>query len=73
MGNLIASAAKDEITQEWVIELNPKLRTLFAPAQFTHVQWAVRHALDGQSLAQWLHGFYASHASPYPNAIKLRP
>lgn len=66
MGNLIAGAIKDEDTQEWVIELNPKLRPLFAADQFMQVDWGVRHALDGQPLAQWLHGYYASHAKPYP-------
>jgi hypothetical protein len=66
IGNLIAGAAKDEETQEWVIELNPKLRPLFAADQFTLIDWDVRHALSGQQLAQWLHGFYASHAKPYP-------
>jgi len=66
IGSLISGAAKDEETQEWVIELNPKLRSLFARDQFTQVEWAVRHALDGKPLAQWLHGFYASHAKPFP-------
>ena len=70
MGNLIAGAAKDEETQQWVIELNPKLCPLFAADQFTQVEWAVRHALDGQPLAQWLHGYYASHAKPYPTKIE---
>ncbi|MBR4876180.1 MAG: hypothetical protein IKU14_00510 [Rhodocyclaceae bacterium] len=66
IGGLIASAAKDEQTQEWVIELDAKLQPLFAYDQFTQVQWAERLALEGQPLAQWLHGFYASHAAPVP-------
>ncbi len=66
IGGLIRFAAKDEETQEWVIELDEKLRPLFAADQFTQVEWAVRHALDGQQLAQWLHGFYATHAKPFP-------
>ncbi len=70
IGSLIAGAAKDEDTQEWVIELPPKLRPLFAADQFTQVEWAVRHTLNGQPLAQWLHGFYASHAKPYPIKIE---
>lgn len=70
MGNLIAGAIKDEETQEWVIELNPKLRPLFAADQFTQIEWTVRHELDGQPLAQWLHGFYASHAKPFPIKIE---
>lgn len=66
IGGLIRFAAKDEETQEWVIELDEKLRPLFAADQFTQVEWAVRRALDGHQLAQWLHGFYASHAKPFP-------
>lgn len=66
IGSLIAGAAKDEETQEWVIELDEKLRPLFAFDQFTQIEWAVRHALDGSQLAQWLHGFYATHAKPFP-------
>lgn len=66
IGGLIRFAAKDEETQEWVIELDEKLRPLFAADQFTQVEWAVRHKLDGQQLAKWLHGFYTSHAKPFP-------
>ena len=70
IGSLIAGAAKDEETQEWVIELDAKLRPLFAADQFTQVEWAVRHELNGKPLAQWLHGFYASHAKPFPLKIE---
>lgn len=70
IGSLIAGAAKDEETQEWVIELDAKLRPLFAADQFTQIEWAVRHDLNGQQLAQWLHGFYASHARPFPLKVE---
>jgi hypothetical protein len=70
IGSLIVRAGKDEKTQEWVIELDPKLRPLFDADQFTQVGWAVRHALSGKPLAQWLHGFYASHAKPYPMKVE---
>ncbi len=66
IGGLIDEAYKDEETQEWVIVLNPKLRALFEPNQFTQIEWTIRQELAGQPLAQWLHGFYASHAQPYP-------
>ena len=66
IGGLIDDAFKDEETQEWIVLLNPRLKDLFAADQFTQVEWAVRHALDGKPLAQWLHGFYASHAKPFP-------
>ena len=70
IGSLIAGAAKDEETQEWVIELDAKLRPLFAADQFTQIEWAVRHELNGQQIAQWLHGFYASHAKPFPFKVE---
>lgn len=70
IGGLIRSAAKDEETQEWVIELDEKIRPLFTADQFTQIEWQVRHALDGQSLAQWLHGFYASHTKPFPMKVE---
>jgi hypothetical protein len=70
IGGLVDEAYKDEETQEWVIVLNPKLRALYGADQFTQVEWAVRHALDGQPLAQWLHGFYATHAKPFPMKVE---
>ncbi len=69
IGGLIRFAAKNEETRAWVIELDEKLRPLFAGDQFTQVEWGVRRALDGHQLAQWLHGFYASHAKPF--ALKI--
>lgn len=65
-GSLIDDVYRDTETHEYVLILNPKLRALFAADQFTQIDWTVRHALDGQPLAQWLHGYYASHAKPYP-------
>lgn len=65
-GSLIDEVYRDKESREYVIRLNPKLRTLFASDQFTLVDWNVRHALDGKPLAQWLHGYYASHAKPHP-------
>lgn len=65
-GSLIDDVYRDTETHEYVLILNPKLRALFAADQFTQVDWSVRHALDGKPLAQWLHGYYTSHAKPYP-------
>ena len=70
MGSLIEEAYKDEETQKWVIVLNKKLRVLYAGDQFTYVDWTVRNSLSGKPLAQWLHGFYASHAKPFPLKVE---
>ncbi|HBO5136187.1 TPA: TrfA protein [Pseudomonas aeruginosa] len=69
MGSLIDEAFRDEGTEEYVIRLNPNLCNLFAEDAFTHVDWQVRRALSGKSLAQWLHGFYSSHAKAFSLSI----
>jgi hypothetical protein len=69
-GSLIDDVYRDKDTHEYVLTLNPKLRPLFAADQFTQVEWAIRHNLNGQQLAQWLHGFYASHAKPFPMKVE---
>jgi TrfA protein len=69
-GSLIDDVYRDKKTHEYVVVLNTKLRPLFAADQFTQIDWSVRHALEGQPLAQWLHGYYASHAQPFPVKIE---
>lgn len=66
IGGLLDEACKDEQTHAWMVVLNPRLQVLYGVDQFTQVEWAVRQALSGKPLAQWLHGFYASHATPFP-------
>jgi TrfA protein len=70
IGGLVDEAYKDKETREYVVIINAKLRPLFATDQFTQIDWNVRHALAGQPLAQWLHGYYASHANPYPVKVE---
>jgi hypothetical protein len=65
-GSLIDEMYRDEDSRAYIIRLNSNLRLLFVADQFTQVEWAVRHALNGKPLAQWLHGFYSSHAEPFP-------
>lgn len=69
-GSLIDDVYRDKETHEYVLILNPKLCPLFADDQFTQIEWAVRHSLTGHQLAQWLHGFYASHAQPFPLKVE---
>jgi hypothetical protein len=69
-GSLIDEVYRDKETQQYVLILNPKLCALFGADNFTQIEWAVRRDLDGKPLAQWLHGFYSSHAQPYPIKIE---
>ena len=70
IGGLIHDAFKDEETHEWVVEINPKLKVLYGSDQFTLLDWEIRHKLNGMQLAQWLHGFYSTHASPLPYKVE---
>jgi TrfA protein len=66
IGGLVQRAAKDMETHEWIIELDERLLALYGDDQFTQFDWDTRRSLNGQPLAQWLHGFYATHADPFP-------
>lgn len=70
VGSLIDEVYRDSETHKYVLVLNQKLHALFAGDQFTQIDWAVRNALDGHPLAQWLHGFYSTHAKPFPMKIE---
>jgi len=69
-GSLIDGVYRAEGSREYIICLNPQLQVLFAPDQFTQIEWSVRQALSGKPLAQWLHGYYSSHAQPFPLKIE---
>lgn len=68
-GSLLDAIYRDEDTREYIAVLNPKMHVLFAADQFTQLDWNIRQTLTGKPLAQWLHGFYASHAQPLPISI----
>ena len=63
---------RDEDTERYRLEINPKLKSLYDTG-WTAIDWQQRQQLRRKPLALWLHGFYASHADPYPMRIeKLR-
>jgi hypothetical protein len=63
--------AQDERSERiYVIRLNPKLHVLFKGDQYTDVNWSIRQALNGKPLAQWVHGFYSTHARPFDYKVE---
>ena len=52
------------------MEINPKLAAFYGRTQWTQIDWEQRQQLRGKPLALWLHGFYASHAAPYPLSVE---
>ena len=68
-GTLIEGGARDEETGQYVVDINPKLAKFYGRSQWTQIDWEQRQQLRGKPLALWLHGFYASHAAPYPLTV----
>jgi hypothetical protein len=69
-GNLINLIFPDEHSSQFKIRLNPGLRIMFGKDQFTKIHWGIRQSLNGHYLAQWLHGFFSSHAAPFPLKVE---
>lgn len=69
-GPLIHHGVRDELTKEYIVEINPKLALLYGVDGWTRIEFSQRQALRRQPLAQWLHGFYSTHAEPYPYKVE---
>lgn len=69
-GPLIHHGIRDEETMQFVIEINPRVALLYGADGWTQIEWAQRWALRRQPLAQWLHGFYSTHAEPFPYKVE---
>ena len=68
-GGSLLEFYRDEATGRTVLVLNPQLAPFFGPTRWTQIDWEQRQQLRGKPLALWLHGFYASHAAPYPLTV----
>lgn len=65
-GSLIAEYFRDDTIGRYVVVLNPRIKALFNHDSWTGIDWSIRRSLVGHPLAQWLHGFYSTHAAPLP-------
>ena len=68
-GSLVERGVRDEKAGRYVVKINPELAAVFGPTCWTQIDWKLRQQLRGKPLALWLHGFYASHAAPYPLTV----
>ena len=68
-GGSLLEFCRDEHTNRYRLEINPKIKALY-DAGFTQIDWQQRQRLRRKPLAQWLHGFLASHAEPYPLKVE---
>jgi hypothetical protein len=73
-GSLIRDYAYDAVDPNgkvlWAVRLEPDIAQLFVNETTTFLQWRKRTTLGSHSpLAQWLHGYFASHTECYPVSI----
>lgn len=68
-GAMIHGGARDDETGQYFIEINPKIMSLYGHDGWTGIDFEQRLALKSQPLSQWLHGFYSTHAKPYPYKV----
>ena len=47
-----------------------KIKLMQVILMLGHLEWKVRQMLAGKHLAQWLHGYYSSHARAYPTKVE---
>lgn len=68
-GALVSGYFRDDETGRYVVKFNPDMAQLYGVGH-TLIDWSERQALGNNSLAKWLHGFYASHAKPFPYKVE---
>jgi hypothetical protein len=69
LGGLVEKAFRDEVTQRYVVVFDAKMLGLYEGG-YSHIDWDQRQALGNNSLAKWLHGFYSTHAAPFPYKVE---
>lgn len=64
-GAMLTQGARDDETGHYMIEINPDIAMLYGIDGWSCVEWEQRQRLKSHPLAQWLHGFYSTHAQPF--------
>ncbi len=68
-GSLIEGGARDDDTGRYVLQINPQMLRLFDTG-WTEIDFKQRQLLRRKPLAQWLHGFLATHKEPHPMKVE---
>lgn len=70
-GNLIRNFYRDEKTGRSVLMVNSEMGRLYEESRASWIQWDERQKIGKRKpLAQWLHGYVASHAKWYPHKVE---
>lgn len=69
-GPMLHHGTRDDESGHYCIEINPAIVSLYGSDGWSAIEFEQRKALKRQPLAQWLHGFYTTHAAPYPIKVE---
>lgn len=69
-GPMLHHGTRDDETGHYCIEINPAIVSLYGSDGWSQIEFEQRKELRRQPLAQWLHGFYTTHAAPYPIKVE---
>lgn len=65
----ILKGVRDERSGRYIVELEPRLMAVYQTG-WTQIEWSQRSTLRSKPLALWLHGWYSTHADPFPLKIE---
>lgn len=68
-GNFIPTYARDEETGRHTVRLNTDMLAIYESG-YSLIDWDQRQSLGNNSLAKWIHSFYATHAQPFPYKVE---
>ena len=68
-GGAVSWYVRDDETKLFKVKLDKNLLALFGKGQWSALEWEKRLKLRRYPLALWLHGFYSSHAKPFPVSV----
>ena len=68
-GGSLLEFYRDDETGRYYLEINPKMKAIY-DAGYTLTDWDERAELRGKPLALWLHGYFATHADPFPVKVE---
>ena len=69
-GQLLHGGIRDEVTDQYEVDLNPKLAILFGVGMWSKIDLEQRQALGCNPTAKALHAYYSTHAAPHGHDIK---
>lgn len=67
-GGLVNEYFYDDEKEHYIIIFSEKMLNLYDEG-YSYIDWQQRKKLKASNLAKWLHGFYASHAKPFPYKV----